>query len=227
MTPPPIGANIPSSPSQPTSAIVNIVYAMQYPLISTEPAPKPGLATGAKIGIGAGAGVAALVFGVLIFLLLRKHRAHKKDKAALDEMSGVGSTRQSVARSSTFGGVKGWQTKVAMSEVSSGLEPIQEPTLPQVAIPQYPADWHPGQRTVSPPVPGYYTRDSVPSPPITEVGSENGRVARSELHSEYGVQRQELQGGYHHGYDEWQHQGVAQQVRYYEAPAGRATPRPN
>jgi hypothetical protein len=282
MTPPPISANIPSNPSTPTSAIVNVVYAMQYPLTPTEAASKSGLQTGAKIGIGAGAGVAALLFGLLTFLLWRKHRAHKKDKAALDQMSGIGSTRQSVA-SNGYGGVKAWQNRVAVSEVSSGLErvPEQEPTLPKVAIPQpqYPAEWRPGQRTVSPPVPvphpGYYQRSSLPNPPIpengvyaekvySEMGSDSGFAAgketrselsgeyghqqrtvsppvwgeevgggsgrRSELSGEYHTSRTELQGQYHGGYGdgaqgEWQHVGVAQPVRYYEAPSGRATPR--
>ncbi|KAH7077795.1 hypothetical protein BKA63DRAFT_272211 [Paraphoma chrysanthemicola] len=282
MTPPPISANIPSNPSTPTSAIVNVVYAMQYPLVAPTPVPKSGLQTSAKIGIGAGAGVAALIFGLLTFLLLRKHRAHKKDKAALDQMSGIGSTRQSVA-SNSYGGVKAWQKKVAVSEVSSGLEPVpeQEPTLPNVAVPQpqYPAEWRPGQRTVSPPVPvphpGYYQRSSLPSPPIpehgvygekvySEMGSDggftDGRAARSELSGEYThrqgnasptvwgeevgggngrrselsgeyqVSRPDLQSQYQGGYGdsaqgEWQHVGVAQPVRYYEAPAGRAMPR--
>ncbi|KAH8732367.1 hypothetical protein GQ44DRAFT_179935 [Phaeosphaeriaceae sp. PMI808] len=237
VTPPPIGANVPSNPSQPTSAIVNIVYAMQYPLQVTEPVPTPSLATGAKIGIGAGAGVVALIFGLLAFLLLKKHKAHKRDKAALEEMSGIGSTRQSVATGSAFGGVKAWQTKVASSEVSSGLEPVLEPTLPQVVMPQqtqYPAEWRPGQRSISAPVqvphPGYHARNSAPSPPIpegySEVGSDGGR--RSELYSgEFGMQRHELQNGYqaYGGHEDWQQQGAAQPTRYYEVPDGRATPR--
>lgn len=218
---------------------------MQYPLVVTEPAPKSGLAKGAKIGIGAGAGVAALVFGLLLFLLLRKHRAHKRDKTALEEMSGPASTRQSIAASSAFGGVKAWQTKVASSEVSSGLEPVQEPKLPQISVPQYPAEWRPGQRAVSPPVPiphpGYYERSGMHSPTIpegfSEVGSENGRVPRSEMSSgEYGLTRQELQGGYQEGgyqqnrqgyggQEAWAQHGVAQEVRYYEVSSGRATPR--
>lgn len=216
---------------------------MQYPLHPSS--SKSSLSTGAKIGIGIGAVTVALIFGVLVFLLARKHKAHKRDKAALEEMSGIGSTRQSIAASSAFGGVKNWQKNVS-SDVSSGLEPIQEPTLPQVGLPpqaQYPSEWRPDQRTVSPPVPhpGYYSRSSLPSPPIpegySEVGSDNGfgkgsigggggygfsEGNPSELQSgHYAMQRQELQGEL----GEYPHEGVAQQIRYYEAPTGRMTPR--
>lgn len=187
---------------------------------------------GVKIGIGAGAGAIALIIGVITFLLVRKHKAHKRDKATLDEMSGIGSTRQSVAASSAFGGVKSWQKGVSV-DVSSGLEAVPEPTLPQVIAYQqthYPSDWRPDYRTVSPPVPlpGHYMIASIPSPPIrehSEVGSDSGFGSenRSELYGgQHGIQRQEMQGGHR----EWRHEGVAQQVTYYEAPAGRMTPRP-
>ncbi|KAH7380753.1 hypothetical protein BKA66DRAFT_129997 [Pyrenochaeta sp. MPI-SDFR-AT-0127] len=247
MTPPPVSGNIALDTSKPTSAIVNVVYAMQFPLKATP--QKSGLATGAKIGIGVGAGVIAAIFGVLMFLLARKHKQHKKDKKALEEMSGIGSTRQSVAASSAFGGVKDWRKNV--SDESSGLQPVLEPTLPRVVPPPQPynADWRPSQqRTVSPPVPhpGYYSRSSLPSPPIqeaySEVGSDSGFVSgpgggyasgnRSELHSgDYGMPRPELQGGqgqWQHEqatHGQWAHEGVAQQVRYYEAPSGRMTPK--
>lgn len=229
MTPPPVSASIGSDASKPTSAIINVVYAMQYPLKPVS--SKSGLATGAKIGIGVGAGVIALIVAILSFLLVRKHKAHKRDKAALEEMSGVGSTRQSVAASSAYGGVKDWQRKVPLV-INSGLEPVQEPSLPQVAVapqPQHPSEWRPGHRTVSPPLPhqGYSSRLSMPSPPLpegySEVGSDIGYDSgyRSELHSGPIAHGQELQGGY----GEWRHEGVAQQVHYHEAPAGRMTPR--
>lgn len=231
---------------------------MQYPLKVSNSPTQPGLSTIAKGGIGAGAGIAVLILGFLVFLLFKKHKAHKRDKAALEEMSGVGSTRQSMATGSVAGGVKAWQSKVAASEVSSGLEPVQEPTFMQNTVPhqaQYPADWRPAQRTASPPVPApspaYFQRASIPSPTILEGYSEagsssgyrNGQASRSELHGdEYGVQRQELGGGssrqpiyqnaYHGGQggyipanEGWQHQGVAQEVRYYEVPARGTTPR--
>ncbi|CAO2647825.1 Nn.00g087470.m01.CDS01 [Neocucurbitaria sp. VM-36] len=200
-TPPPISANVASYSTKPTSAIVNVVYAMQYPL---HPSPsKSGLSTGAKIGIGAGAAIITIVFGVLIPGGDERYRQHAPKR---------------VAASSAFGGVKDWRKNIS-SDVVSGLEPIQEPTLPQVNLPaqaQYPSDWRPDQRTVSPPVPnpGYYSRSSLPSPPIpggySEVGSENGYSGAyskgsgttvygggnpSELQSgNYGMQRQELQG---------------------------------
>jgi hypothetical protein len=238
-TPPPISAGVAADSSKPTSAIVNVIYAAQYPLKSV-PA-SGGLATGTKIGIGVGAGAVALLFGILALFIIRQHRAHKRVKTALEEMSGIGSTRQSVVGSSAFGGVKDWQKNVS-PEVSSGLEPVQEPSLPQVVSPPLPyvsdAQHRPGhRRTMSPPISysGYYSRSSIPSPPIpegyseggSETGYSNNRVSggymagnRSELHSgEYEIQRQELQGGY----GAWQHQGEPQ-VTYYEVPTGRMTP---
>ena len=241
---------------------------MQYPV----KAAKPALATNAKIGIGAGAGGAALVFGVLIWLLIWKHRAHKRDKAALESLSGIGSTRQSVAASSAVGGVKEWRKTVPaspagiQSRFQDGLEPM--PTLPNVGITQYEADWRPGQRTVSPPIPAPYVHQSIPSPPVPEgysevdsqhaitdrrylnnntpgVASDGGYSSgnRSELSGEYPFPRQELQGvpeeqhSWTHRHDQGAYQetmqsqpwsaqpGIGDRTRYYEAPAGRMTPR--
>lgn len=275
MTPPPIPDSLiatGTATANPTSAIVNVVYAMQYPVKAE---PKPALTTNAKIGVGAGAGGAALVFGILIWLLIWKHRAHKRDKDALKSLSGMGSTRQSVAASSAVGGVQEWRKNVPASPNGSrfyeGLETIPEPqpTLPNVGMAQYPADWRPGQRTISPPLPGTFVHNGIPSPPIPEgyseadsqqtmvdrrysnnntpgVGSDGGysTANRSELQSgEYPFPRQELQGvpeeqhgwaqgsgqsGYQNGVGEpWRPQQAVpgQQTRYYEAPAGRMTPR--
>jgi hypothetical protein len=181
-TPPPVPGSLgaePTSgaPSIPTSAIVNVVYAMQFPV---KPAPKPALATNTKIGIGAGAGGAALVLGALIGLLIWKHKAHKRDKDTLKSLSGMGSTRQSVAASSAVGGVSEWRKNIPGSPTGGrfyeGLETIPEPqpTLPNIGMNRnsYPADWRPGQRTISPPLPGSFTHNSMPSPSIPEVYSE-------------------------------------------------------
>jgi hypothetical protein len=62
-----------------TSAIVNVVYAIQFPV---QPASS-GLTTSAVAGIGAGAGVAVIVIIALSLILLRRTRKHKKDKQAL------------------------------------------------------------------------------------------------------------------------------------------------
>ena len=69
---------------------------MKYPV---KPPPKAGLAPSAKIGIGAGAGGAALLFSLLIFLLIRKHRAHKRDRAALESLSRFGPGLSSACQS--------------------------------------------------------------------------------------------------------------------------------
>lgn len=223
-TPPPIAASLVDSTNsaKPTSAIVNVVYAMQYPV--KEPS-KPGLAQNTKIGIGAGAGGAALVFGILIWLLLWKHRAHKRDKSALESLGVTEwstSGRQSIAASSAVGGgVKKWRQSIPVSPTSSRFHEGLEPTLPNVSMSQnqYPGDWRPAQRAMSPPISAPYARSSIPSPPIpegySEADSQQGMLSsrssynntpgvasdggyssnRSELYSgEYPFPRNELQG---------------------------------
>jgi len=252
MTPPPLPDSLivanatGSESSNPTSAIVNVVYAMYYPV---KPASEPSLATNAKIGIGVGAGGAALVFVALLWLLLRKHLAHKRDRNTLKSISGMGSTRQSVAASSAVGGVSEWRKGIPGSPTGGrfyeGLEPLPErPTLPEVENSQrYPADWRPGQRTVSPisaPLPGSFVHRSMPSPPIPPIPegfleadgqhatytyrysnsaspgvmSEMESNGRSELQSSDDLfLRQELQGV-----------PEGQGWQYHEAPPGRMTP---
>jgi hypothetical protein len=74
-----------STSKKPTSAIVNIVYAMPYP------AKKhlPGLAQGTKIGISVGSSVAGLVIGLLAILLLLGSRKRKKDQQMIKALKGV------------------------------------------------------------------------------------------------------------------------------------------
>jgi hypothetical protein len=64
MPPPPRSGNIPTvtlSGEPVTSTVVNVVYAMHYPVRG-----KSGLKTGAKIGIGVGVGVAGLAAASLL-----------------------------------------------------------------------------------------------------------------------------------------------------------------
>ncbi|KAK4148480.1 hypothetical protein C8A00DRAFT_19695 [Chaetomidium leptoderma] len=60
---------------KPTSAVVNIVWSMRYPV--ADPGGG-GLSTAAKAGIGAGAGVAAILIAGLAFCLWRSKRKNKK-----------------------------------------------------------------------------------------------------------------------------------------------------
>jgi hypothetical protein len=60
---------------KPTSAVVNIVWSMRYPLNDQG---SGGLSTAAKAGIGAGAGIAAIIIIGLAIGLWRYRRKHKK-----------------------------------------------------------------------------------------------------------------------------------------------------
>jgi hypothetical protein len=75
--PPTTGNTIPSTTTlKPTLAVLNVVFALQYPVQPAE----PSLSTGAKAGIGAGAGVAGIAI-VSLSLVIWRMRRYRKDKA--------------------------------------------------------------------------------------------------------------------------------------------------
>ncbi len=82
-TPPPLTAGLAANPtdsSKPTSAILNIAWAMSYNV--TEP-PSSGLSQAATIGIGVGAGVLAILLGVLFaFVCLRIRKSKRQQREA-------------------------------------------------------------------------------------------------------------------------------------------------
>ncbi|KAK4660658.1 hypothetical protein QC762_121010 [Podospora pseudocomata] len=61
-----------------TSAVVNIVWSMRYPVVEQS---SGGLSVAAKAGIGAGAGVAAILIGGLAFCLWRQRKKNKQLEA--------------------------------------------------------------------------------------------------------------------------------------------------
>src|ERR1700761_1873291 len=107
LTPPPIVATDglggldgavggPTQGHKPTSAIVNVVYAMHYPATQPTTQPvKPTMPTSTKIGIGAGSGAAVVAIGVLLLLLFWKSSQQKKERKAIQ------SERNSMYRNST------------------------------------------------------------------------------------------------------------------------------
>jgi hypothetical protein len=71
-------AGNPTDTTKPTSAVVNIVWSMRYPVADQS----GGLSTAAKGGIGAGAGVAAILISVLAICLWKSRRKYKELEAA-------------------------------------------------------------------------------------------------------------------------------------------------
>jgi hypothetical protein len=67
----------------PTSAVVNIVYAIQFKVL-----PSSGLSTGAIAGIGVGAALGGIAIIVLSLLLAWRTRKHKKDLTAMQQREG-------------------------------------------------------------------------------------------------------------------------------------------
>lgn len=119
--------------NKPTSAVVNVVYAVQYPLT-----PSPGLSTGAKAGIGAGAGVGALVIIGLTAALIWRTKKHKRDKKAFEAaaagagttpMTGTGTGSQAGLASTPRGGGTGTDPSLmsASTAASPGHSVIQTP----------------------------------------------------------------------------------------------------
>lgn len=70
---------------EPPSAVVNIVYALHYPV-----QPRSTLSTDAKAGIGTGAFVAGISIITLFILLIWRTRRHKQVKAALSAIRANG-----------------------------------------------------------------------------------------------------------------------------------------
>jgi hypothetical protein len=109
-----------TEPNQkPTSAIVNIVYAVQFPV-----QPSSGLSTGAKVGVGVGAGLGGVAIVVLSLLLLWRTRKHKKDKQTLTAMQ------------QAEGQVANGQSKNGMSEATSPYAYSQRTELQADGTPQ-------------------------------------------------------------------------------------------
>jgi hypothetical protein len=82
----------PTSTPIPTSAVVNVVFAIQYNVLPST----SSLSTGAKAGIGVGASVAGIAIIALSLLLVWRTQKHNKDKKALAAIQATGQdqTRQ-------------------------------------------------------------------------------------------------------------------------------------
>jgi hypothetical protein len=90
---------------KPTSAVVNIAYAMQYPLAEEN---KSGLKVPAKIGVGVGAVAGALLVLVIIAFLVKRCLSKKKAKAGgyVDGSRAVAHEPMGVTVVKTHDGVK-------------------------------------------------------------------------------------------------------------------------
>jgi hypothetical protein len=100
-TPPPITvglAAIPTNTAVPTSAIVNLVWAMSFNLTAEQPQT---LSKGAVVGIGVGSGIAAIVIvAAVAYLFLRWRR--KKKTAREEQLGGPGDTQQGMTYQSGY-----------------------------------------------------------------------------------------------------------------------------
>ncbi|KAF2814040.1 uncharacterized protein BDZ99DRAFT_567734 [Mytilinidion resinicola] len=161
MTPPPVPdtyalkATGSGGTSKPTSAVVNVVYAMQYKV----KAPKNGgLALPSKIGIGAGAGIGALAFGILMIFLLWKRRDRKRNRAARQSLknSGPNSTtdpvvgRYSAPSQVTSAGAPKWHQRVSEPVEGRFGEQFSDQGARPAGTKIYSADWAPGSVSPSP-----------------------------------------------------------------------------
>ena len=199
--------------------------------ILLKPVPsKHGLSNGAKIGIGVGAGIITIVFGIMMFLLLWKHKQHKKDRKALEEMSGL-AARDKVSRRAVHLAVSRIGGRMFHQRLAAASNLCKNPPYPKLGLLRR-YMLRIGDQVNSALFLHYNTQTTTQDHLylariyrrlIRKWGGDNGYANRnrSELNSgDYGVQRQELQCGY----QEWRHESIAQPVVYHEAPAGRMTP---
>ncbi|KAF2825728.1 hypothetical protein CC86DRAFT_34327 [Ophiobolus disseminans] len=114
ITPAPLSRPTASTNSKPTSAVVNIAFALRYDLAPKE---EPALKSGAKIGIGVGAAAGGVMILVIIMIFIKRRTSRKRSKiggyeeasvsqrfSSQVDMSRVAHEPAGVAR--THGGVK-------------------------------------------------------------------------------------------------------------------------
>ncbi|KAK4097190.1 hypothetical protein N658DRAFT_489404 [Parathielavia hyrcaniae] len=94
--PPPVTIGLGKNPTEtslPTSAIINLLYAMSFNVTKEE--HSPALSTGAMVGIGVGAGIAAiLILVAATFLVLRWRRNRKSGGPGDAQLGGLDDTQQ-------------------------------------------------------------------------------------------------------------------------------------
>lgn len=221
LTPPPLPYALPLSGAMSTPsilAVVNVVYAMQYPV---EPPSSTQLSAAAKIGIGAGVGAIALI-GIAMGSLFWRRRRRRSDSAG----QGVTGDPHN-APTPSFSQSSYADQNSAYAAYDSRRSPtipnipfqgryvpqphqqayIQQGNYPQQQLPQqYPP--HPMQYNPSPPLPnepGFQPPQNYGPSPGQMSGYQEAQ--RPELFGSQEVQRPELLG--------------SQQNRIYEIPAYR------
>jgi hypothetical protein len=126
-----------SATHKPTSAIVNVVYAMHYPVT---PPSSPSLSTNTKIGIGAGSGAAAITIGLLVLLLLWRSSQHKKERAAIqDERDSMyrSSARYSMpSRITNDDAIDNWRTVVPPLPMAAAPPAVYQQNVYRPVMPQ-------------------------------------------------------------------------------------------
>jgi hypothetical protein len=105
---------------KPTSAVVNIVYALYYPI-----QPRNTLSTGAKAGIGTGASLAGISIIILSILLIWRTRKHK---AVISAIQANGQRQECTISSSASP-----YDYSSRTELPSGEIPVEAPSHEQVS----------------------------------------------------------------------------------------------
>jgi hypothetical protein len=168
--------------SKPTSAVVNVVYAVHYPL------KRSGLSSGAKIGVGVGAGLGGLLLialGIVGCFLLFRRRQPRGDAPAVPT---TGQPQEySDAKQPQ---VQTYQQAVYPSTVAAGPPAAQ--IMPPGGV--YPATFPPPAQPAGQPT--VYQQASQVSPISTPSPAYNVSPVQApqELHNPHWAGRHELQG---------------------------------
>jgi hypothetical protein len=196
LTPPPLlNAGLPLSGAIPTHsviAIVNVAYAMQFPV---KPTPTTQFSTPAKIGVGAGVGAIALI-GIAIISLFWRRRRSRSDLAGQSVTSGTHNAHAPSFSQSSYTDQNNAYTAydrrrsptIPNIPSQGGYMPpfhqqayMQQGSYPQQQLPQqYPP--HPMQYNPSPPLPNearFQPPQNYGPPPREMSGYQEAR--RSEL----------------------------------------------
>jgi hypothetical protein len=163
--------------SKPTSAVVNIVYAVHYPV------KRSGLSTGAKVGVGAGVGALLLIALALVGSLILFKRRRQPPAATItvaDEKAAVQATAAVVPAQELVQPAPVYLTYPPAVQPQAYAQPQQGQVYPQPQQPQgYPQQQPPQVYSQPQPLPEY--QQALHTPAVA-AGPAGGQIMPSGVH---------------------------------------------
>ncbi|KAK1756557.1 hypothetical protein QBC47DRAFT_187621 [Echria macrotheca] len=204
--PPALTAGLAGNPTDtnlPTSAVVNMAWAMGF---NVSDAAQPPLSKGAAIGVGVGAGVFGLgLIALAVFVCLRVRRNKKQ---ALEGGAGPGQAQQ--PGMGQVAAAQGTMYQQGYHQAAPGSPPVSSPPLPSPPLSD-------GGSAGAYPFQGQYA--PVPYKGHSRGYSDVSEAGWSQGSSEYPTQgyRQEGYQGYQGGQEQMQYQQAGQYGGYHRS----------